>query len=305
MSPAAIRAAAILRIARDSRGAAKIQAEVERGKAYTRALRLYPDHRRAVEWAFADNARDTAAAAQVDRWWPRGGDPPGSILVLAGAGGCGKTTAALRLLVREGGEIVVAKRFHEIPLGEAGDTALSKLSCSRLVVLENAGKESSMGPTTERVCRLIDDCHEKKKSLVITTNLHRDGLDARGNRDLRIKDAFSIRYGEDILDRIDGDGGWVEISDPSMRGGEAVSLLGVERARTLASLLDSAEQIRLGVHADPRQLDALVEMLRIPAETIASVSVAIEQAPKRALAGVALDGPIGQTLGGILDRWRA
>jgi hypothetical protein len=299
----AVRAAAVLRVARQGKAWPKIRAEIELGKAYTRALRLYPRYKRAVEWAFADNWKPTSASAAIDRWWPSDGPPPESIIVLAGPGGNGKTSAAIRLLVREGGSIIAAKDFHELPLGEAGDARLSALAREPLVVLENAGKESPIGPTVERIGRLIDDLYERKGQLIITTNLQRDGLDDHGRRDPKVKDSeiFSGRYAEDLLDRIDGDDGWCEIEDPSMRGGEKAQLVAATRGARLAELFESAEAIRTGHLLGARPLDELVALLKIPEDVIAAASEAIALAPVRALEGVEMEGVIGS----ILDRWRA
>ena len=258
----AVRAAAVISVVKRSKAWPRISAEISAGKNYARAMRLFPRYPRAVKWAFASNAKPTEAGDAVDRWWPAGSAAPDSILVLAGPGGNGKTTTAIRLLVREGGTIIAAKTLHELPLGEDGDARLESLAREPLLVIENLGKEAMIGPTLARICRLIDDRYESQLPTLITTNLFRDGLDKHGNRDPKMKDdeIFANRYGEDMLNRIDGDDGWREISEPSMRGGPPAQLDFVARGQRLADLFDAAESIRTGVSSNGSRLEELVTL---------------------------------------------
>lgn len=229
----------------------RLLSAVDRGRRYREAQKLYAVYdRRAIDWCYASNLdRSSAAWRAVENWWPDDAEKPTSnILVLEGGKGSGKTVAAVGLLLRRGGEFVRAGSMHEIPLGDRGEATLQRLLWAPVLVFDNAGTEQDIGPTLARIHALFVHRDGARLPMIVTTTLVRDHRDDRGEEidGVKPEKSFAGRYQDDILDRIDGDGEWVELDGKSRRGGPKPDLTAIERAAGLCDLYDDVVKVKRG-----------------------------------------------------------
>lgn len=156
--------------------------------------------RRAVEAAEACD-KSNAAIVRVTEWDPSAE----SVLVLSGAPGCGKTTAAAFW--------AVSRQFEPQFLRATSFAASSRYDHERrsqwldagALVLDDLGSEyaDTKGNFLVDFDELIDTFYGDKRPLLITTNCKQDD--------------FKQRYGSRVVDRLRECGAWFSVSGASLR----------------------------------------------------------------------------------------
>lgn len=218
------RASALLALLEGTKRGRAFTASCDLGRRYSAALELSTKYeRRAIEWWFADNLDlKMPSMVEVFKWWPDDATvPKTTTLVVEGGKGTGKTTAAVGLLLRRGGEFVRAGALQEIPLGDKGEGQLERFQTAPLLVLDNLGTEKDIGPTLERVHAIMIWRDGAKLPTVITTTLVRDyRRDGRPIDGVPREMSFAGRYQDDVADRVRGDGTWARLGGQSMRGAQ-------------------------------------------------------------------------------------
>lgn len=151
----------------------------------------------------AARAADMAAPAirQLVAWTQRGGN----IAVLAGAVGCGKTTAAAWWALQQpyAPEFLRATAFAASSRYDRD--ARDRWERAPGLVLDDLGAEYADAKGSFRVDldELVDVFYGDKRSLIITTNCSAD--------------EFRVRYGERVVDRLRECGTWLAVVGPSLR----------------------------------------------------------------------------------------
>lgn len=268
----------------------RLLSAIDRGRRFRDAQKLYGSYdRRAINWCYASNLdRSSKAWMSVENWWPADSDRPKSnILMLEGGKGSGKTTAAVGLLLRMGGMFARASSLHEIPLGEDGDAVLRRFYWSPLLVIDNLGTEKDIGPTLARIHGIFVHRDGALLPTIITTTLVRDYRDGRGNVIEGIKPEKTVagRYEDDVIDRIDGDGEWVVLEEPSRRGGPKADLTAIEKAARLSDLYDDVVRVKRGA-GSPSAIDALARIAGVSEESIAAKAEEAQAGMSSALAEI-------------------
>lgn len=151
----------------------------------------------------------TTAVGAIADWLAGRSD---SVLVLSGGAGCGKTVAAVRLAIGSGGKFIEAARFDEMDF--ADQTTMNILVRSGLLIIDDLGRESRHGKTPTRVTEVIRSRHDNGMPTIITTQLTGSDSDDK-------ETAFSKRYGQHLLDRVQRDGSWVDLELDTRRGSGA------------------------------------------------------------------------------------
>lgn len=266
-----LRAAALLDVlgyrGREDRTAAA-RADARRYRA-ARASGRFPQLE--LEWAWADNLDTRPEIAGVRTvfgalaaWWPESSPRPPGTLVLAGRTGPGKTVGAVWLASRRGGEFMTAAELGELAL--AAEAQLARIIATPLLVIDDLGDETTIGPTLERVRRVLKDRHAAKRTTLVTSNSTPPQL--------------VERYGDHIDDRVRATGGCVHIRGRSRRRLRAEpSLEGITRTCRIADLVEAVDAMTGAGdrRPDPRLLAELQKYFQVsPGE--------LEQAASRRLA---------------------
>jgi DNA replication protein DnaC len=157
----------------------------------------------AIEAALtADTARSAIAAMEV--WDVRSKN----IAVIAGAAGCGKTTAAAWWsLHRSGGIVPRFTRASAFARGSRFGEERAELLKSRALVLDDLGSEDKRDGLLTDLDELVDTFYGNKRPFVITTNC--------------TAGEFKARYGVRILDRLRQRGTWLAVTGGSLRTSDA------------------------------------------------------------------------------------
>ena len=179
----------------------------------------------ALEWAWADNPKELhhprpgdldlrrslvsesdptkraiTAFGFMFRWLGGGALPEGT-MVMSGRTGSGKNIAAMYAAVHRGGAYYLGSGMGDLALGDS--PVLRDLATVPLLVLDELGRETAIGPTLARMVALLTARHDNRRATLITTNM--------------TQAEFSKRYGEHLLDRVTTSGGYAEIVCPSKR----------------------------------------------------------------------------------------
>jgi DNA replication protein DnaC len=234
----------------------------------------------ALEWVWADAAKDeanpqpgelnrreyengslTAFGAMFD-WFGKETSGRGT-MAMSGDTGSGKNVAAVYAAVRKGGAYYLATRLGDLALGD--NPRLRELARVPLLVLDELGRENTIGATQSRMVGLLTERHDDRLATLITTNLP--------------PVQFGERYGKHLLDRIQNSGGYIELKGESRRRkgerpnhsmirrhcriadlAEAVeTLTGVGRSAVSDSVIDELAEI-YGITEE--QFDAMIEQRR-------------------------------------------
>lgn len=162
------------------------------------------------------------------------GDPEMRILVLSGSKGCGKTLAASWIAAQESPDVFFDRaRYRATPVWpndlhprfiDAAQLArlpryeseiMVPLERCSMLVIDDLGMEyaDKKGAFHSLLDGLINSRYAARVRTVITTNVSAKVNPERPGED------FKARYGERIADRIREDGRFMEIAEPSLRGG--------------------------------------------------------------------------------------
>lgn len=300
-------ATALLHILETTEQGQRFLASLEYGRRYRKAQAFYSRYdRRAIDWIFASNLdRGSKAIRAVLRWYPDKGPAPTGTLVLQGDRGCGKTTAAVALLLRHGGEFVRASDIGEIGLGDKGEAELDRLRKARLLVLDNLGSEADMGPTRPRIRSLVIYRDGRRLPTVITTTLLPSHLDDDGLPIPGVREADTIagRYDMDVVDRVCGDGEWADVDEPSRRRAKhRPDLTRALRAAELAELYDVVIEVKRG-GGDRVAVARLAEAARVPWDKIEATAREAQREMVDALAEIPGDMREHPVFARYLERW--
>lgn len=284
------RAAALLWLLEHTDAGQRFTAKLDLGKRYRAAQAFYDRYdSRSIDWCFASNFdRNAKAWRAVARWWPDAGPEPTGILVLTGGQGTSKTTAAVGLLLRQGGEFVRAAGIQEIGLGDDGEAKLDRLRNAKLLVIDNLGAEKDIGPTFTRIRGLIIHRDGRRLPTVITTTLAPFSTDQHGRPIVGADPDSTIegRYDYDVVDRILGDGVVVDIDEPSRRNPRIKpDIRAAEASAQLFDLLLNVEQVKRGA-GDPKSVDDLARQAGITPEQIRVTAAEAEAGMREALANL-------------------
>lgn len=302
-----LRATALLWLIENTDTGQRFSASLDLGKRYRAAQRFYGRYdSRSIDWYFARNLdRRAKAWRAVAHWWPDEGPAPTGILLLSGGQGTTKTTAAVGLLLRQGGEFVRAADIQEIGLGEAGEATLERLRNPRLLVLDNLGAEKDIGPTITRIRGLIIHLDGLRRPIVITTTLAPFCTDKHGRPIPGVDPDSTIegRYDYDVVDRILGDGAIVDIEEPSRRNPRIrPDVSEAEASAQLFDLLGEVEQVKRGA-GDPKTIRRLAEAAGISSGQIEAASAEAERSMREALSNLPPFLSDHPTFQRYRDRW--
>lgn len=206
---------------------------------------LYPID--ALEWAWADKPVDkndpqpgeldgrrrhliagtkclTAFGAMFE-WFdtaPQG--LPRGTCVLSGQTGSGKNVAGMYAAIHRGGAYYLGSAIGDLALGDS--PLLHELARVPLLVLDELGRETLIGPTLSRIDTMLTARHDNRLATLITTNL--------------TQPEFKKRYGDHTMDRVLASGGYAEIASSSRRiKGVAPKLTEVSRCCRIADLTEA------------------------------------------------------------------
>ena len=214
-----------------------------------------------LERALDDGDEDRAAALLA---MSRRGASPRGTLVLASNTGAGKSVAGTWAALQRGGLFVRAHAIGELDFGDKGDRRIAPLAAAPILVIDELGRESSFGPTPNRMTELIGGRHDRGLATLITTQL----ADRSPNRP-DADPGFSDRYGHHLLDRIKNSGGWVALVGQSRRSDESPSLSQLIRSCRIIDSLDAVRQLTgAGSRVNARAVDDLADLTGITAEQI-------------------------------------
>lgn len=190
---------------------ARLEAEREterRGRIAVEIARLDLPAKDVALWR-SKTATETPARAALEQ--------PGTLLVLSGPPGCGKTTASalwLLDLVSDAGNWsgalfaysplwVTAARLSRWPRYD--ERAMASLLSATHLVVDDLGAEfvDAGGSYLTLVDELVNERYNARRPTVLTTNLQSAD--------------FKARYGERIADRVRETGRFVSLSTPSLR----------------------------------------------------------------------------------------
>jgi len=281
------RATALLELLESTKRGRAFTASADLGRRYSAALTLSTAYeRRAIEWWYASNFdQHTEAMREVFTWWPDDAETSTSTtLVLEGGKGSGKTTAAVGLLLRRGGEFVRAGALQEIPLGDKGTGQLERIQKAPLLVLDNLGSEKDIGPTLARVHAIMVARDGAKLPTIITTTLVPDYRDKYGRPRvpaIPAETSFAGRYQDDVYDRVMGNGTWAWVRGESKRGSQP-DLRAATKSQRRWDALQMVVEVKRGA-GDPSAVDAVARAAGFTSAEIETASQAIEAENRRAL----------------------
>lgn len=172
-----------------------------------RERRLRRDRLVAADWP--SRALENAVTADmtkpaieiIDAWDPQSR----CVLVLSGAPGCGKSTAAAWWALRRA-DVTVFVRATTFAAGSRYDRETrARWYGARALVLDDLGSEyaDAKGSFLVDLDELIDRFYAERRPLIITTNV--------------TAKEFSARYGARIVDRLREAGRWQNIGGASLR----------------------------------------------------------------------------------------
>lgn len=214
----------------------------------------------ALSWVWADPARNEKdpQPGELDRrvlvdgnttafgamfGWLRSAEKSRGTMVLSGSTGSGKNVAAVYASVRKGGAFYLATKIGDLALGD--NPVLRELAAVPFLVLDELGRENTIGPTHSRVIGLLLERHEESSTL-ITTNL--------------TQAEFAARYGDHLDDRVKTSGGYVELRGTSRRKkGSRPSHKAIDHHCRVADLVAAVES--LTTVGRPRVSESAIEEL--------------------------------------------
>jgi hypothetical protein len=276
---------------------------VEASRRYRscKASGLYPVD--ALEWAWADKPSDpsnpqpgeldgrrsqlvegvkgpTAFGAMV-KWLSSLDELPVGTCVLSGQTGSGKNVAAMYAAIHRGGAYYLGSAISDLALGDS--PLLRDLARVPLLVLDELGRETLIGPTLSRIDTMLTARHDNRLATLITTNL--------------TKPEFEKRYGNHTVDRVLSSGGYAEIASSSRRvKGVEPRLTTIIRHCRIADLVDAVYTLTcVGRTNVPESvIDKLAVEFRI---TEAQINEAIEHRNRVMVVPAEFEGgPLGRAL---------
>lgn len=198
------------------------------------------EKRAAQSLAQAEDDGDDERAATLRRRIAAGVRPRG-ILVLSSDTGAGKTVTAIYAAARKGGRFLRAADLGEIALGK-GEAPLAQLAAVPLLVIDELGRENTIGATPTRVTELLALRDEHGLATLITTQLPARPEIARQGE---VGGAsFRDRYGHHILDRVEHGGGcFARLGAGSLRDGVLPRLDGIRLSCRISDYADAVEEM--------------------------------------------------------------
>ena len=131
-----------------------------------------------VEALALDELDTTRALVQAQKWH----SGPGSLLVMSGTPGIGKTVAAALLLLEHGGRYVRALDVARLFLAQFGDEIGQRqklVECTGLLVVDDIGTERSVEAMQVALFELLDARRRDGRRSLWITNLARAAFEQR------------------------------------------------------------------------------------------------------------------------------
>jgi hypothetical protein len=303
MTDARQRATALLDVLHHREPGDRTAESVDAARRYRacKASGLYPID--ALEWAWADKVadrknpqpgeldrrktqivdgveRDTAFGAMA-RWLHSVDVLPTGTCVLSGQTGSGKNVAAMYAAIHRGGAYYLGSAISDIALGDS--PLLLDLARVPLLVIDELGRETLIGPTLSRIDTMLTARHDNRRATLITTNL--------------TQPEFKKRYGDHTMDRVLSSGGYAEIASSSRRmKGVAPRLTSITRHCRIADLVDAVYTLTCAgrTNVPDSVIDKLAAEFKI---TEAQIGEAIEHRKRVMVVPAEISlGPIGRAL---------